>query len=80
MGIRVPVQGELGLRLSSFLGALLSGRFLTFLAFLLLLLVVSIELIAILEYPLALAVGLVVGEAALIENTIRVNPLAVNDL
>ena len=78
--VRVPVQSKLRLGLTALLTAVFSGWLLAFLALLLLLLVVAVELVAVLENPLALAAGLVVGEAAFIEGTVGVDPLAVGDL
>jgi hypothetical protein len=64
---------ELGFWLGTFL-FLLRGLILTLL--LLLLLISSLELVSILEYPLSSTVGLVVFEASFVEHTVGVNPLS----
>ena len=76
----MPGEGELALGSTAILSTFLSGRLFALSCLLLLLLENAINLVAILEDPLALTVWLLVSEAALVEGAVGVDPLAINDV
>ena len=80
MSVRCPCKCELGLRSTAVFSTFLRRRLFSFNWGFLDLIVDTIDLEAILEDPLSFAIWLLISKATLIEGTVRVDPLAVNDL
>ena len=80
MGVRGPCECELGLSSTAVFTTFLRRRLFSFNWGFLYLIVDTIDLEAILEDPLSFAIWLLISKATLIEGTVRVDPLAVNDL
>ncbi len=80
MGVRSPCKCELGLSCTAVLSTFLRRRFFTLNWCFLDLIVYTIDLETILEDPLSFSVWLLIGKATLIEGTVRVDPLAVDNL
>ena len=80
MSVRCPCECELGLRSTAIFSTFLRRRFFTLYWCFLDLIIDTIDLEAIFEDPLSFSVWLLIGKATLIEGTVRVDPLAMNDL
>ena len=80
MRVRCPCECELGLRSTAVFSTFLRRRFFSLNCCFLDLIIYTIDLETILENPFSFSIWLLISKATLIEGTVRVDPLAVNDL